>query len=72
MKSISDFIASWIFKDVIIDEMKIKHLEIKSKNTLTTPKIVLSDAAANPTINGEIQMNGTTIKGYSGGALKNW
>lgn len=50
--------------------MSIGHLAIKSKNTLTTNKIVLTNAGADPLVNGEIQMNATTVKAYFNGALK--
>lgn len=58
---------SWIgkklFNDATIDVIKVKHLKITSMNTLTTPKIALSNAGADPASNGEIKMNSTTIKG---------
>lgn len=61
---------SWMLKDVDIDRLNVKHLEVYGKNTLTTPKIVLSDSVADPALNGEITRNGTTVKAFSEGAVK--
>lgn len=61
-----------MFSGAFISRMNIGHLAIKSKNTLTTNKIVFSDSSADPLANGEIQRNGTTVKAYSEGGVKNY
>ena len=68
---IKQFLVNKLFSNAFISRMNIGHLEIKSKNTLTTNKISLEDATINPTTNGEIQRNGNTVKAYFDGGLKN-
>ena len=60
-----------LLQNAVVDKMQVKHLDIVSSNTLTTPKIVLSEAGADPASNGEMTMNGGVIKGKSGGTVKN-
>lgn len=43
----------------------VQALTMVATNSLTTAKVVLTDLAADPTVNGEIQRNGSTIKAKS-------
>ena len=65
-------IVNLIFTNSEINSMKIKHLEVTGKNTFTTPKIAFTNLATDPLVNGEIQLNSTTIKGFRDGAVKNF
>ena len=61
-KGLRNRFLSWLLKDVDVDVLNVKHLEVYGKNTLTTPKIVLTDSGVDPANNGEITRNGDTIK----------
>ena len=65
-------LASYLLRDVELDELKVKHFEVTSKNTLTTPKIIITNSSTDPVNNGEITRNGTTIKAKTGGIIKNF
>ena len=61
-KGIRNRFLSWILKDVDIDVLNVKHLQVYGKNTLTTPKIAVIDSSSDPENNGEITRNGDTLK----------
>lgn len=58
-------LLNYIFKYAVLDEMKIHHLEVTSMNTLTCPKLVVTETGANPAANGQITMNTGVLKGQN-------
>lgn len=65
-------IANSLLKNVELDRLKVKHLEILSRNTLTCPKVSLVESGTDPTANGIMTMNGGIIRGQSNGVVKNF
>lgn len=70
-KGMKNKFLSWLLKDSDIDVLNVKHLDVYGKNTLTTPKIVVSDSSADPVNDGEITRNGTTLKVKTAGSVIN-
>ena len=70
-KGMRNKFLSWLLKDVDVDVLNVKHLDVYGKNTLTTPKIVVTDSSADPLNNGEITRNGTTLKVKTAGVVAN-
>ena len=65
-------VANMLLRNTELDNLKVKHLEIISKNTLSTPKVALVESGLDPANNGEITMNSGIIRGKSNSVVKNF